>query len=250
MSVKEQGCGLKQASADFTVVIPVYNHAGTVVDVIRRCLALGLRVVVVDDGSTDGTPDRLKGISGVCVLRHNSNKGKGAAILTGAVKAAASGRWMVTLDADGQHHPEDIPLLMAAAGDAGRAIVVGRRMGMVQQQAPWTSRFGRGFSNFWVWASGGPRLTDSQSGFRVYPVPEILNVGVKARRFQFEVEVLVKARWQRFPVVEIPVRVTYPDKDTRISHFKPWTDFWRNFGTFSRLITQRILIPWPVRRRR
>lgn len=241
---------MKQILADCTVVIPVYNHAAAVVDVVRRSLALGLRVVVVDDGSTDDTPDRLRELNGICVLRHDSNKGKGAAILTGAVKAATTGRWMVILDADGQHHPEDIPALMAAARDVGRAIVVGQRQGMLEQQAPWTSRFGRGFSNFWVWVSGGPRLADSQSGFRVYPVPEILNFGVRARRFQFEVEVLVKAKWHRVPVVEVPVRVTYPGKEARISHFRPWTDFWRNFGTFSRLITQRILIPGPLRRRR
>ena len=74
---------------------------------------------------------------------------------------------------------------------------------------PWTSRFGRGFSNFWVRMAGGPAVEDSQSGFRIYPLPECLHLDVKARRFQFEIEILAKAGWNRVPVVESPVSVSY-----------------------------------------
>jgi hypothetical protein len=106
---------------------------------------------------------------------------------------------------------------------------------------PWTSRFGREFSNFWVRMSGGPSVADSQSGFRAYPLPECLHLDVRARRFQFEVEILVKASWSRLPVVEVPVRVSYTPGSHRISHFHPFYDFLRNTGLFSRLITYRIL---------
>ena len=113
---------------------------------------------------------------------------------------------------------------------------------MLAEGAPWTSRFGRGFSNFWIRMAGGPRVTDSQSGFRIYPLPEVLGLGVKARRYQFEVEVLVKAAWHNLPVIEAPIRVTYQSKAERISHFHPFVDFMRNSGTFSRLITRRVLL--------
>ncbi len=224
------------------VVIPVYNHEQMAADTVQRSLALALPVWVVDDGSTDRTPERLRAIPGIRVLRHRSNRGKGAALLTGMAAAAAAGAdWAITLDADGQHNPLDARRLLAAIPDAGRPIVLGRREGMLGADVPWTSRFGRGFSNFWVRASGGPVVSDSQSGFRAYPLPECLHLGVRARRFQFEVEVLVKARWSGMPVIEVPVGVSYTPGARRISHFHPFYDFLRNTGLFSRLITQRIL---------
>jgi hypothetical protein len=128
----------------------------------------------------------------------------------------------------------------AAIPPGTRPIVIGRREGMVGADVPWTSRFGRGFSNFWVRCAGGPRLTDTQSGMRIYPLPAAAGLGVRARRFQFEVEVLVRACWAGIPVVEAPVAVSYTPGRARISHFRPWVDFWRNSETFSRLIFLRI----------
>ena len=225
----------------FSVVIPVFNHEQTVADVVRRTLALDLPVVVVDDGSTDSTYDRIKGISGIRILRHRSNRGKGAALMTGFSQAEKTSAWAITLDADGQHDPRDAVALIAAIPHNKRPIVVGKRQGMLAAEAPWTSRFGREFSNFWVHMAGGPSLTDSQSGFRIYPLPECLHLGVESRRFQFEVEVLTKANWNRIPVIEAPISVTYRPGTPRISHFHPFFDFVRNFGVFSRLITRRVL---------
>jgi glycosyltransferase involved in cell wall biosynthesis len=225
----------------FAVVIPVYNHAATVADVVRRAAGLGLPVIVVDDGSTDATPERLRGIPGARVLSHRVNRGKGAALTTGFAAAAEHADWAVTLDADGQHEPQDARALMRAIPAGTRPIVVGRRLGMQAAEVPWTSRFGRGFSNFWVRMAGGPAVSDSQSGFRVYPLPESLHLGVASRRFQFEIEILVKARWNKIPVVEAPVGVSYRPGTPRISHFHPFFDFLRNFGMFSRLITHRVL---------
>ena len=225
----------------FSVVIPVFNHEQTVADVVHRTLALDLPVVVVDDGSTDSTYDRIKGIAGIRILRHRSNRGKGAALMTGFSQAEKTSAWAITLDADGQHDPRDAAALVAAIPHNKRPIVVGKRQGMLAAEAPWTSRFGRGFSNFWVHMAGGPSLADSQSGFRIYPLPECLHLGVESRRFQFEVEVLAKANWNRIPVIEAPISVTYRPGTPRISHFHPFFDFVRNFGVFSRLITRRVL---------
>ena len=223
------------------VVIPVYNHEQMVAEVVQRSLKLGFPVIVVDDGSTDGTYEQIKRIEGIRLLRHRSNRGKGAALLTGFAAAAELSDWAITLDADGQHNPEDAQTLIDAIPANARPIIIGKREGMFGADVPWTSRFGREFSNFWVRMSGGPVVADSQSGFRAYPLPECLHLGVVARRFQFEVEVLVKATWSHMPVIEAPVRVSYTPGSRRISHFHPFFDFLRNTGLFSRLITHRIL---------
>ncbi len=234
------------------IIIPVYNHGAAITTVVRAALALGLPVVVVDDGSSDDTPRVLASIPGITRLRHPVNLGKGAALLTGFAAAAGFASWGITLDGDGQHDPAEAPRLLEAAlaqeRSATRPIIAGCRQGM-SPQAPWTSRFGRGFSNFWVYQAGGPRLADSQSGFRVYPLPEVLELGVRARRYQFEVEILVKAAWRGMTVCEVPVGVNYHPPGGRVSHFRPWADFWRNTCVFARLITQRLLLPKSLRRR-
>lgn len=223
------------------VIIPSFNHAVRLAGVIAEAKALKLPLVVVDDGSTDHTPELLAQMTDITVLRHRDNLGKGAALLTGFVHAAQSCDWALTIDADGQHRPADgAALLTAARSHGGRVIVVGQRQGMEGAHVPWSSRSGRGFSNFWVWAAGGPRLADSQSGFRLYPLPEVLCLGVQARRYQFEVEVLVLARQHGIPTIEAPISVMYQPRGERISHFRPWLDFWRNGETFSRLIRSRL----------
>jgi glycosyltransferase involved in cell wall biosynthesis len=211
-------------------------------------------VIVVDDGSTDSTPSALASLSGVTVVHHKENQGKGAALLAGFATAVPFADWAITIDADGQHDPEDILSLISpvsvigAAPEGQRPLVIGKRAGMGHGNVPWTSRWGRRFANFWVWISCGRWLSDSQSGFRIYPLPETLRLGTRARRYQFEVEVLVRAVWQGIPIVETPVRAIYGPREERVSHFRPWLDFWRNTRTFTRLVATRILIPPRFRR--
>jgi glycosyltransferase involved in cell wall biosynthesis len=233
----------------FAAVIPVYNHSSTLSDVVRRTVNAGLSVFVVDDGSDDLSPEVVEQVRGYCrggdasvrLLRHKVNRGKGAALVTGLKAAAEKGfSWAVTLDADGQHAPEEAINLVQAIPSGTRPIVVGQRQGMLDAGAPWTSRFGRGFSNFWIRCSGGPAATDTQSGFRIYPLPEVLHLGVRANRYQYELEVLVKAFWHQVPVVETPISVNYQPAGGRISHFHPFFDFLRNTTMFTRLIVQRI----------
>jgi glycosyltransferase involved in cell wall biosynthesis len=224
----------------FTFVIPVYNHADLVAQVIKDAQALHFPVFVVDDGSTDDTPNRIAETKGVQIICHKKNMGKGAALMSGFIAASAVADWAITIDADGQHYPEDALKLIAAIPEGVRPIVVGARDSMVGEHVPWTSRFGRKFSNFWVWLSGGPALLDSQSGMRIYPLPQALYLGTKARRFQFEVEILVQAKRKGVSVIEVPVRVNYNPAGSRISHFRPFVDFLRNSSTFARLIFSRI----------
>jgi glycosyltransferase involved in cell wall biosynthesis len=231
---------IKNNKNRFAFVIPVYNHAGTVAQVVKDAQTLRFPVFVVDDGSTDNTYDQIKEIAGIHIMRHQQNQGKGAAIMTGFAAASAVADWAITIDADGQHYPQDAMRLIKAIPKKIRPIVVGARADMTGEHIPWTSRFGRKFSNFWVRTSGGPDISDSQSGFRIYPLPEALNLGTKARRFQFEVEILVQATRDGIPVIEAPVRVNYSPNGERISHFRPFVDFLRNSSTFTRLIFTRI----------
>jgi glycosyltransferase involved in cell wall biosynthesis len=221
-------------------VIPVYNHEKNIASVVEAARKLPWPLIVVDDGSTDGSYDRIKNISGIQIIRHAVNQGKGAAILTGFAAAAKSSDWVITIDADGQHHPEDAWNLIKAVQNGIRTMIVGSRQGMNETHVPWKSRFGRGFSNFWVRASGGPDIADTQSGFRLYPIPESMRLNVKARRFQFEVEILARANQHGIPVLEVPVRVTYQPPGERVSHYRGFVDFMRNSGTFCRLICGRI----------
>ena len=227
----------------FAFIIPVYNHVGTVAQVVKDAQTFRYPVFVVDDGSTDNTFDQIKEIAGIQILRHQQNLGKGAAIMTGFAAAAAVADWAITIDADGQHYPQDAMRLIKAIPKKTRAVVVGARADMVGEHVPWTSRFGRKFSNFWVRTSGGPAVSDSQSGMRIYPLPEALNLGTKARRFQFEVEILVLAKRKGIQVIEAPVRINYNPHGERISHFRPFVDFLRNSSTFTRLIFTRIFPP-------
>lgn len=233
----------------FAIIIPVYNHYQMAPAVIKKSLALGIPVIAVDDGSTDSSYQNIKKIKGIKIIRHEKNMGKGAAIKTGFAEAAGIADWAITIDADGQHAPSEALRLISAIPFGKRPIVIGMREDMSGSDVPWTSRFGRGFSNFWVRLSGGPKVRDSQSGFRVYPLPEADNLKVKAKRFQFEVEILARAGWKGIPVIECPVSVTYTPGEKRISHFRPFVDFLRNSGTFTRLITVRILVPSIIRKR-
>lgn len=233
----------------FAIIIPVYNHAQSIENVIKKSLMLDMPVFVVNDGSTDSIFEKIINFNSIYPLHHNENRGKGAAITTGFVEAAKVADWAITIDADGQHNPEDSLKMIQAIPESERPIVLGMREGMMGKDVPWTSRFGRKFSNFWVLLSGGPKINDSQCGFRIYPLPEVLDLKVIAKRFQFEVEILVKAGWKKISVIEAPISVSYAPRAERISHFRPFIDFLRNFGTFARLIIQRMMIPSFIRKR-
>ncbi|MBR6241462.1 MAG: glycosyltransferase family 2 protein, partial [Lentisphaeria bacterium] len=154
----------------YCCVIPVYNHASTAPDVIARTLAVTPDVLVVDDGSEDADLRELCAGSGAEIVRHERNLGKGAALLTAIRTLAPRGYdYMITLDADAQHDPEDIPRFLPLLHDDCGTLVVGVRDFTVPN-VPGRSKFGRAFSNFWFLVETGKTISDSQSGFRAYPL--------------------------------------------------------------------------------
>lgn len=228
------------------VVIPVYNHGATLRDVARRALMHCPDVLVVDDGSTDGGPDTLGDIP-VRLVRLPRNRGKGAAIDEGARAAAAEGAThIVTLDADGQHYPEDLPRLLHAAQCSPHAVIVGSR-DFNTPNVPAASRFGRAFSGFWMRVQTGLAVSDMQSGYRVYPLAALRRLTLLESGYAFEVEVLVRAAWAGFAIEEVPVRVLYPEASRRISHFKALRDNAR-MSLLNTRLTVRALAPIPFRR--
>ncbi len=200
------------------LLIPVFNHGTTLLAVVKRAFDVHPHVLVVDDGSTDGGPASLTGLP-IKLVVHRKNRGKGAAIMAGAARAASLGyTHVITLDADGQHDPEDAHVFVPIIEAAPSAIIVGVR-NFHTPNVPNLSRFGRCVSNFLLRVQTGQVLEDVQSGFRVYPLSELLSLDLSETRYSFEVEVLAKAAWAGLPLREVPISVHYPPREIRVSHF-------------------------------
>ena len=228
------------------MVIPLYNHGATLRDVVVKALEAGWPVLVVDDGSTDGGAATVVDLD--CqVVSLGENRGKGAAIVAGAAEAEKQGYdAIITVDADGQLDPAEAHLLAAEAQENWPSIVIGARK-MDRDSAPGASIFGRAFSNFWVRLECGRNLADTQSGFRLYPVSCLLQLPMRRRRYDFEVEVLVRAAWAGIPIFSTPVSVYYPKGDERITHFHQVKDNFRLTLLHTGLVI-RSLVPWPHQR--
>jgi glycosyltransferase involved in cell wall biosynthesis len=215
-------------SARVAFVIPAYQAEATIGPLVRELLArardsgrLGEpSVIVVNDGSRDATAARARD-SGALVLEQPENRGKGCALLLGLSHALRSGaRAAVSLDADGQHPPEEALRLALDPSPKGALVLAVRDLS--RAGAPVQNRFSNGFSNLWMsWFAGRP-LRDTQCGLRRYPLPETLELGLRGARFELESEVILRAVRAGIPVIEIPARVLYPEH--RTSHFRKLVD--------------------------
>ena len=155
----------------FCVIVPTYNNSRTVGGVIDEVLATGARVIVVNDGSTDGTADVLRGYAkrGVEVVAYAKNRGKGYALSRGFDRAEAMGfDRVITMDADGQHSVADLPRFVEATAVHPNTLLMGRRT--VEGEMPQGNTFANRLSNFWFAVQTGRRLRDTQNGFRLYPL--------------------------------------------------------------------------------
>lgn len=209
------------------VLIPTYNNAQTLERVIADALAYTDQVIVVNDGSTDDTPAILEKFPGLRKVSYGKNRGKGYALRTGFAFAVAEGfEYAITMDSDGQHFAADLPSFLNSLNENPDSIIVGAR-NMDQSTVPGKSSFGNKFSNFWFWVTTGIRMDDTQSGYRWYPVRTMRNINFFTRKFEFEIEVLVRSSWNGIPVKSIPVNVFYPEKGKRITHFRPFIDVTR-----------------------
>lgn len=226
------------------LVLPTFNNAGTLGDIVRRSLALSLPTFIVDDGSTDDTAQVLVALGKqprLHVLSHAENQGKAAAMLTGFRAAEAAGcTHAATVDTDGQLDPEQVPALLDAASANPAALVLGVRDSKIAR-CPARSMIGRRLANALIRIQCGVRVVDSQCGLRVYPLALITHVQVEADRFGFETEFITRAAWLGTPIVQVPVTCRYFEK--HVSHFRPWVDTCRAIRLHARLLATRARTP-------
>lgn len=210
------------------VVIPTYNNAGTLRDVIERTLKQCEDVFVVDDGSTDGTHEILQVFSSrIRIVSHPRNLGKGKALKSGLELARKEGfRYAVTLDSDGQHYPEDLPLFAKAIAENFGSLIIGRRP-LEGVERSGGSSFANKFANFWFHVQTWVKVEDTQSGFRAYPLRKIKGLRLLTSRYEAELELLVLSCWHGVRLMELPINVYYPSREERVSHFRPAYDFAR-----------------------
>lgn len=233
------------------VIIPTYNNEKTLEKIILGVLEFTDRVIVVNDGSTDGTLQILRNFPNLTVLHLKKNKGKGFAIRQGFKEALKMGySYALTIDSDGQHLPQDIPIFMEKAEKEPGSLIIGAR-DLEQAGIPGGTTFGNRFSNFWTRVETGYKLPDTQSGYRLYPLKQMGNIRFLTNRFEFEIEALVRTAWKGIPVTSVPVRVIYPPKTERVSHFRPFTDFARISVLNTCLVILALLFfrPWMMIRK-
>ena len=212
---------------------------------VTRCRRQIADVVVIDDGSTDADLRELLKPLDVPVIRHPQNLGKGAALVTAFDYAAARGaRYFITLDGDGQHFPEDIPQFVSSL--APDTILIGSRRHVIGKM-PRSSRFGREFSDFWICVESGAVVSDSQSGFRAYPLEAIQGLQLRSRHYNLEVEVVTRAVWAGLKIGSAPIRVQYLEGPNRVSSFRPFADNARISLMHTQLVLRQ-LMPIPHRR--
>lgn len=209
------------------VVIPTYNNQNTLQKVIDDVSCFSENVMVVNDGSTDKTCEILAQNKDIHVVSYAKNKGKGYAIKRAFKEAVKLGyRYIITIDADGQHFAKDLPVFLDKIEEQPNSILIGSR-GLEHKNMAAGSTFANKFSNFWLYVETGHQLPDTQSGYRLYPLEKMKHFHFFTTRYEFEVEVLVRSLWRGIKIIPVPVSVFYSPIEERVSHFRPFRDFSR-----------------------
>jgi len=229
------------------VVIPTYNNDRTLGGVIAGVRRYCADIFVVNDGSTDRTAEVLASTEGIRTIAYARNRGKGYALRRGLRAAREAGfRYALTIDSDGQHYPDDIARFIERIERRPDTLLIGAR-NLTADNMPARNTFANRFSNFWYLVETGRRLEDTQSGFRLYPLRRLGRLRSLCSRYEFEVEVIVRAAWRGVEVENIPVRVYYAPDGERVSHFRPLRDFTRISLLNSVLVLEALLFYYPWR---
>jgi len=204
------------------VLIPALNAERSIGAVVSDCKAVNEDVLVVDDGSADGTASIARE-AGAQVVSHPVNRGKGAALKTGFAYAIEHGfDAVITLDADGQHLAREIPKFLAARSEHGADLIIGGRAHLFGEMLP-RRRFANQFSARCIAYAAKTNVTDSQSGFRLYSANLLRAIRLRSDGFDMESEVIVQAGCRGFKVITIPIDLGFVDGQST-SHYKPLGD--------------------------
>ena len=209
------------------VIIPSYNNSrfldGVLSDVLKYCED----VILVNDGSTDNTLEVLAPYKQIDLLSYPKNRGKGHALKTGFRHAYNKGfKYAITIDSDGQHYARDLVNFLELIDDNPNAIIIGAR-DLNQENMSGKSNFANKFSNFWFKVETGLTMPDTQSGYRLYPLVPLNDIRFFTGKYEFEIEVLVRGVWKGVDVITAPIDVYYPPREERVTHFRPFKDFFR-----------------------
>jgi len=223
-------------AVDAVVVIPALNEERAIRTVAQDALAQGVKVIVIDDGSIDGTRAAIADLPVECI-RHDRPQGKASALFDGFRRALELGcDGVLTMDGDGQHAASDLPRLLAAARCYPQHIILGARL-LGRDNAPGKNRFGNGQADFWVSWACGQRIVDSQSGQRFYPRQVVeLALTLPHVGFVFESEILIESASRGIRAASVPIQARY-DNDRRASHFKPF----RDVMSITRMVAWRLI---------
>lgn len=240
-------CRQRMRDLECVVILPTYNNARTLPKVIADVKEYCDDVMVVNDGSTDDTHNILVDTPDIILLEYPDakNRGKGHALKTALRKATEMGyRYAITLDSDGQHYADDIPLFVEAISEKPDSLIIGAR-NLQADGMPGKNTFANKFSNFWYKVETMQTLADTQSGYRLYPLRRLAGMRFFTPRYEFEVEVIVRAAWRGVNVFNVPIKVLYPED--RVSHFRPLQDFTRISILNTVLVIVALLYYYPKR---
>ena len=218
------------------ILIPAYNEENTVRNVVERCLVYSKNVIIVDDGSTDGTIDQIAHLP-VILLKNKINRGKGASLQRGfeyIISQKFSG--VITLDADCQHNPDDLDQFFKLIAQNSKSIIIGARK-LQTDNAPRKRLWANKIADFFISLAARRKLQDTQSGFRYYPTDFLLKINLNktASCFAFETEILITAVRHGFWVAYVEIHSCYP-KEARESHYRGMRDSLEIIKSVSKMI--------------
>jgi glycosyltransferase involved in cell wall biosynthesis len=203
-------------------LIPAFNEASYIADVVERAREHVAEVVVIDDGSDDGTADIARGAGATC-LQLPGNRGKASALRAGLAYARdLDFTYVITLDGDGQHLPEDIPAVLRIAEETGADLVIGAR-NFDPALMPRSRYFSNVIGSRLASALVGCKIRDSQSGFRLLRLDKLDLENLRSRYYELEMEILIKMARSGCTIAHAPIRIVYDDGHAR-SKMKPVRD--------------------------
>ena len=212
-------------------LIPAYNEEKRIGEVVRSVYALPCinTVIVIDDGSRDATAQKAAE-AGAAVLRHQTNEGKGAALRTGFAHLTKQDGFtaVITLDADGQHKPEEIPLFIEEFIHSEADIIIGNRM-LKTKDMPLIRYLTNELTSWVTSLLAKNKVSDSQSGYRIISTEVLRNISLNASNFEIESEVIIKAGQKGFSIKEIPISTVYLPDSVKESKINPFVDTCRFF---------------------
>jgi glycosyltransferase involved in cell wall biosynthesis len=227
--------------SNLCIIIPVYNNPKTIAQVVKEAQYYQIPIIVVDDGSDIAIETLIEKDDQVTIIHHEANQGKGVALRSGALRAKELGfTHALTMDGDAQHFASDIPQFLSLfEQESDESLMIIGVRDFKSCNPPKSSVIGRQIGNFWVWVESGIWVSDTQTGFRLYPT-NFLSYPSSTVRYEFEIENLVKFLWSKGKVLEVSVKTLYDE--TRVTHFDKLKDNIHMIFLHAKLVIMRIFL--------